>query len=498
MNEKMSYRIAIGGFEHETNTYLAETTDLEDFILLDQQEIISTHQGRGTYIGGMLRAACDLQVEAIPLYHAFVQEACSGTIKKEAYKTIKETLLNRLEEALPVDAVCLALHGAGVCEGIQDIEKDIIESVRNLVGDNVVIGATFDLHGNVTENTFRNLNLAYCLNNAPHTDMAERGYEAITGIVKTLSGEITPNIQLVRLPLLMAPISTEFGIGAELKKQCQNKEKIPGIIDCACFHGFPYDDIDVLGTSVIVMADKNQELAKKTAHEVANFIWKNKESFRTQVITPKQAIAEAEQIIQKKGGPVVIADGSDNPGGGGPCNSTHLLKALLVGTMKKVCFAVIKDSKAVEIAWTSGVGSEVSISLGGNNDDIHGDPVSVRAVVKKLTDGRFKITSEQRKGEMLNIGKTALLGIGNMDLIISEQRHQPFDPEVFVKHGLDYREYDIVALKSTNHWRAGFPDISGSVVAVTAGYMSLDLFSFERKNLKGLYWPLADRVEYKE
>ena len=489
------YKIAIGGIEHETNTYLSNSTDLNEFTILESKELLNMHSGSGTYLGGMISVAKNYDIELVPLFHAFVPAACSGIISEHAYNNIKNRFLESIKNALPLDGLCIALHGAGVAEKTDSIEMDIIRSARNLCGENVVIAATFDLHGNVNQETVEKLNLAFCLKNAPHTDMKERGEDAMQGIIKTLNKEYNPQIYVEKLPLLISPITTNIGIGKEIKNKCLEMEK-DDIIECSFFHGFPYDDVENIGASVLTVSNGSIEKAKKISKEVARYVWERKDSFIPELISPAKAMVAAKEIYNQYKSPVVLADGSDNPGGGGPCNSTHLLKKMLEDQQYKKCFAVITDPKAVELAYKTGVGSNISTLIGGNNDEIHGEPIAITGKVIRLTDGVFKITSPQRNGEVLNIGRTALVQIGNMDLILSEQRHQPFDDEIFKKHGIDYHDYAFIGLKSTNHWRAGFPDIDYSIIVTTPGYMSLDITGYKREKQRGKYWPIDKEALY--
>lgn len=493
---KNRYRIAICGIEHETNTYLDGYTELEDFTLLEKEAILETHKGSGTYIGGMISASDDLKVDLIPLVHAFVPAACSGIISKHAYEYIKNRLLNTIKDVLPLDGLCIALHGAGVAENVDNIEADIIKAVRDLCGEQVIIAATFDLHGNVCAKTFENLDLAFCIKNAPHTDMKDCGEDAMTGIVKTLRKEYDPKIYVEKIPLLISPITTNSGIGKRIKQLCAEKER-NGLIECAFFHGFPYDDVADLGAAILTISNGSADEAKEVAKEISKLIWEYKDLFIPELIGPDKAINIAKKKYSDSKSPVVLADGSDNPGGGGPCNSTHLLKKMLEEKELKECFAVITDPDAVKMAFELGVGSTICTYIGGNKDSIHGDPIFITGKVIKLTDGIFRITSPQRNGEILNIGRTALVRINNVDLIISERRHQPFDDEVFKKHGIDYHDYALVGLKSTNHWRAGFPDVINSIIVTTPGYMSLDINIFNRSKLKGKYWPIDRDATYK-
>lgn len=490
---KKRLRIAVGGIELETNSWIPQMTKLDDFIILLDNAITEKHQGLRTYIGGMLDAADKCDFDIIPTLHADVPAKCGGIIEKETYQYLKEQLLSRIREALPLDAVCLALHGAGMAEGSNDIEQDILDSVREIVGEKVVIGATFDLHGNVTADALKNCDLPYCLKFAPHTDTYDRGYEAVLSINKMLGGELIPYKRLLKLPLLMTPVTTNFGPANTILNMCLESESEPNVIECACFHGFPYDDVPFLGTAVLVLTNNDQNTADVIAEHIGTWIMDHRDYLLPTILSPSEGIEKAKELNTATHKPVVIADSADNPGGGGPGNSTHLLKAMLDSKLSKACFAVIKDSAAVDKAVSAGIGSTITLSIGGNMDALHGAPVEVTGIVKCITDGKFTIKSDQNKGDSIDLGATALLRIDGLDLIIAKERYQPFDDEIFSIHGIDCTEYDIIALKSTNHWRAGFPYITNSVIVDSPGVMSMDIASFPWKNISHPVWPF-DKV----
>ncbi|MCA1725564.1 MAG: M81 family metallopeptidase, partial [Thermomicrobia bacterium] len=246
------YRIAIGEVAHETNTFCPEpttTAPFKEYAWLHGDEVVRVHGGNRTYVGGMLAKAAELGVEAVPAFTTMAYP--SGTITAAAYEEILATLLAAIARAMPVDAVCLALHGAGVAEGVDDLEGAILAAVRARVGPDVPIASTLDLHGNITPQMLDHADGLFGNWLYPHTDSYERGEEAIAFLVAMLKGQITPIMHLEQLPMMIPTCSTDLEPGKRLNALCREWEERPGLIDCTIFHGFPYTDIPAVGMTVV-------------------------------------------------------------------------------------------------------------------------------------------------------------------------------------------------------------------------------------------------------
>ncbi|MCA1724171.1 MAG: M81 family metallopeptidase, partial [Thermomicrobia bacterium] len=308
----MTYRIAIGEFAHETNTFCPEPTTagpFKEYQWLLGDEIGQAHGGNRTYLGGMLARAAELGIEAVPTFATMAYP--SGTITRAAYEEITGTLLAAIERALPLNAVCLALHGAGVAEGIDDLEGAVLAAVRERVGPDVPIAASLDLHGNLTPLMVANADGLFGNWYYPHTDSYERGAEAMDFLSRLLRREIIPVMHLEPLPVMIPTCSTDLEPGTRLNALCREWEQRPGMLDCTIFHGFPYTDVPAVGMSVLTITDNDPALAAEAGRAVAGAIWAAREEYRPEILTPAKAIRRALAVPE---GTVVINDTSDNPG----------------------------------------------------------------------------------------------------------------------------------------------------------------------------------------
>jgi microcystin degradation protein MlrC len=494
LNSNATLRFVVGGICHETNTYATEFTgytQLPDFMCVSGDEVEAEYAGTNRSVGGYIEAAHALGIELVYSTLAFAWP--SGTIGASVYEQLKQSVLAGIRDALPVDGVLMAPHGAGVVEGIDDLEGDLLAAVRELVGDNVPIASVYDLHGQMTDSMriYGDLTLLY-----PHTDLLQRGVEAVELLAQTARGALRPVTAMHRLPMLGIVMSTDAGFpAADVNDLCARVGERPGVIDCSWFHGFPYADIPAPCPTVVCTTDGDLDLAQRYADEVADWIWTNRESFRPKVLAPEEGVRQALAV---ESGMVVINESSDNPGGGAPGDATHLLRALLDARVppETACFVAIHDREVAQQAERAGVGATIEVKLGGKLGKMQGSPIVAQAYVKAVTDGRFtNLPGSMLEGLQFDLGTSCRLIIEGVDVIVISRPTQTFDHAMLLLHGIDVKCRKIVALKSSNHFRAGFQALASAIVTVDGpGLSSADVASFPRSRLAQRLWPLDEDV----
>ena len=486
-------RIAIAGISHETNTYCRDETEAEAFHQLRGDRLFRA-LGSETSLGGALATCEELGFEVVPVLVASAQP--SGTISLDAYQQFKKEILDGIENAKPVDGVFLDLHGAGVVNGIADLEGDLSAAIRVQVGEAVPITASFDLHGNVTQTMADALDGVFACHQYPHVDMHLRAEEAIRLIGRMLDENFRPVLHVETVPMLMPTTTTFEGIGQDVLASVLEREAESGVIDVSWFHGFPYTDIPHVGSHIVVTTEGSRDQAMRIAQSAAESLWQARENFTPISLSAEEAVVLAVEETEASAGPVVINETSDNCGGGSPGDGTHLLRAMLDAGLEKACFAFIVDPEVAGQAHEAGVGATINVALGGKSDDLHGEPLQLTAYVKALHDGRL-VMQAMAKGAPLNIGKMARLVVDGIDIVVSSRRSQTFDPGPFEAVGINVNEYPIVALKSSNHFRAGFGAIAGKIItADPPGLTTHHLEVFERKHHQSPLWPIHEEASY--
>lgn len=481
-------RIAIAQVSHETNTFSSELTDKAAFSIrswIEGEEILRRHRGVRDYIGGMIDEAEALGgIALLPTFAAITSP--SGYIRAETWAEIKRRVLEGLKAVMPFDAICLELHGAGVAESTGDIEGDLLRALRLEFGTAMPIAATLDLHGNITERMIDNADMLFGVKEYPHIDMYDRGRDAIRSLDLMLRGTLKPRMALTRLPMIIPTTTTFHGPLKEVNARCAGWEAKPGVVHCATYHGFPYADSAATCVSVIAITDGDEELAQQVTRDVADFIWSQREVF---AISLPDAATGLELALTCPESPVIVNETSDNPGAGAPGDGTWLLAEMLRRNVAGTCFAHLADAEVVAAAHQAGEGARIKVLLGGKVDRLHGEPLDVEAEVVMNTRCRFIATTPMGKGGEKDYGLSTRLRIGNVDVIVTELKSQLLDDEMLKLHGMPMDRYKVIAIKSSQHFRAFFEKAAARIVTVdTPGVSTFDFSNFAfRSSVKYLY-----------
>lgn len=493
-------RIVLAGISHETNTYCRGLTTAANFHTLRGDAMLET-AGQETDVGGATAACARLGVEALPLM--FTQAQPSATIARDTFEGFAEEITSGLQTAGHIDAVVLLLHGAGVAEGFDDIEGELVARVREVVGNATPITASFDLHGNITQRMCDGLNGVFACHQYPHIDLHVQADAAVEFAVRMVRDKILAQCCMVNAPMLLPTTTTFVGIGEQVLAEVLAQEQASAVVDISWFHGFPYTDIKHVGSTAVVTwfpHELDETAAQQIAHTVIKGVWDQRESFRPISLSADEAVEKAlAEADGAMGAPVVIHETSDNCGAGTPGDGTHLLRAMLdAGLGARACFGFIVDAITAAQAHAAGVGATISIELGGRTDELHGAPIVTEAKVRALHDGRVTL-QHMFKGMPLNLGPLARIVINGIDVVVGSRRSQTFDREPFLAVGIDVLRYEVVALKSSSHFRAGFQHLAHSIVtADPPGLSTHDIGVFSRQATGRALWPVDGRAEFGE
>lgn len=489
----MSLRVAIGGLCHETNQFLPASTALEAFDVDYGPAVLTgrTSVAR-TILGGLIAAVRELGAEPVGTIYAVAEP--SGTIEADAYQALKRELLSYLESALPADAVALELHGAGVVDGLDDLEGDLCAAVRDLIGPDVVLTVGHDLHGHITDLEAESVDALFSVHEYPHDDMYECGERVIRTIPAILTSRCRPSIHVERLPMLVPMTTTYRGVGRAARETCDRLAKREGVIEVVFMHGFPYADNPLVGGQVVAVVDGTAEAAAALAREGAKAVWAMRDEFTPDSLQPADAIAHA---LALDGQPIVINEFSDNPGGGAPGDGTHLLVAMLDAGVSDGVLCGLVDPGAVRAAHEAGVGATIDVELGGKHDSRSGRPVHCRAYVRMLTDGETVIEAATGRGWHYPLGPTALLLVDGLEVILFSRTVQTMDRTPLLLHGIDPTQRKLIALKSNHHFRSGFEDLAAAIVTTDPpGVTMHDVAVFSRHRCPRPIFPLDSDADY--
>ena len=521
-------QVLVCGIVHETNTYatpISGLTPLSNFHQLTGPKIIKYHRHSKTITGGFLAAAAELDYDIIPGYLAATEP--SGTITDQAYEFMKAQIIHHVHQALRsthgLDAVALDLHGAGVAESYEDIEADLGAAIRDIIGPDIKMICALDLHGNIHDRMVDSFDYMVGFKLYPHEDQYEAGHQAFSLLPRLFNNNLQPHTHIEHLPITLPTTSTDPGFAShrmnEFVQNVIDKYRSEPyfaseeILDLTVYHGFPYSDVSHVGVHIVCSCSVDLSNARDAAREVAYWIWTHRDEFVPQHPTPTEVVAEALTLLNHHNpsqdpsrlqtlGPVTINETNDNTGCGAPGDGTFLLQAMIDGGLGKnntskrnTVFGYFCDAECVQACIRSGVGSTVrGLGIGGKTGDLHGATVYVDAYVSKITDGRFVLTS-YAPGMRCNLGPTVLVTLvdSGIDVIVTSGRQQTFGRDIFYLHGLGMHAYDVIAVKSSVHFRAGFRGLSLQILTCDSPGLTtclVEKFDHTKTDEKGIeLWP---------
>ncbi|MGQ0674865.1 MAG: M81 family metallopeptidase [Rhodospirillales bacterium] len=489
-------RVAVGGIQHETNTFAPMPATWQDFVtpggwpgLSRGPELLEAVAGANLPAAGAIDALKAEGHAVVPL--TWANASPSAQVTRDAFERFWAMLKEDLQrEAGKIDALYLDLHGAMVTEHLDDGEGELLARVRALVGASLPVVASLDLHANVTPAMVAHADALVAYRTYPHIDMAETGARAARALARIAAarGDGRPAKAFRQIPFLV-PIAwqstfTEPG-GAIYARVIAADDELartaPAGVSLAM--GFPLADIHDAGPSVVAYG-ATQAKAQAAADEIAGLVMRNEGGFAGRLYDPDEAVREAVRLSANSARPVVLADTQDNSGGGAPSDSVGLLEALVRGRASGAALGILCDEEAAAIAHRAGTGAEISIALGGKKVPGH-KPFNATFKVRKLNDGRFTGTGPFYKGLRIQLGPMAALEVGGVQVAVSSRKMQAADQAMFRHVGIDPPGMKILGLKSSVHFRADFQPLAEAILVVAApGVVHADLTKLKWKKLR--------------
>lgn len=493
----MAYRVLIAQFMHETNTFSKLPTTLDDYRrrwLAPGAELAARFKGTKSEIGGLLDAAAQYGWDLVPSIAA--NATPSGKVTVETWAYIRDGIVESARKAGRVDGICLACHGAAVTEDSDDPEGELLEALRAIVGPDVPISMTLDLHANVTDRMASLASALISYRTYPHIDQYERAQQGAALVQAAMEGKKRPRclaLQPATISGADAGRTTQPGPMLDLLAKADAFEKEPGINVVSVQAGFGPSDIPNVGPSIAVSYEPGKEgRARDIARQLCQEIWDRKAEKTVGMASVEEAMARLKSRGEAAG-PLVLADGTDNPGGGAYGDATRVLKALIDAEAQGAAVGTIFDPAAVQAAIKAGVGNTVTVDLGGHHDPEFGEPIRVTATVRMLSTGDFVNDGPMQQGVAYSMGPTAVLRIGGIDVITVSSRLQTIDRQVFLSQGIDPARCRVLVVKSVQHFRAAFAPIAGEIMVVDSGALcSPDVRRFKYTKLRRPVWPLDD------
>ena len=493
-------RVLTGRFMHETNTFSVQKTDMALWRRRDfhrDNEIPAAFRGTRSALGATFEAA---DKYGWTLVHPISANANpSGIVTDDAFEQIGGMMLKSAREQGPIDGVLLHLHGAMVVDSYEDGEGELLARLRKILGPDVPIVVTLDLHANVTQQMADNASALIAFRTYPHIDQYERAWQGAELLERAMNGEVKPKTVIARRPMIYGLDRGRHQAGpfAELLGRGEKLEQAGEILVASPCAGFSRANIADVGPSVTVTVDLNRPGAaargQAVAEEFMDYAWETREYESFKLLSVAEAVARAKE--GKPGDkPLVIADYTDNPGGGGYGDATALLKGLVDAGVERVAFHAICDPEAVAEGMRTGIGVPTTIALGGKTDpDMGGGPLSLTGEVTHLSNGKFIAYGRMGGGVERDYGPSMVFRVGGIDIVCITNNGQAVDLGQFTSLGIDPTRYTTVCVKSMQHFRAAFEPIAREVILVDTGALCSEHYTPELfDKVRRPVWPLDD------
>lgn len=465
-------KIALAGFQHETNTFATSTANLRAFELgggwpglCHGADIPASVQGANIPAAGFIEAARGKDVELV--FTTWAAASPSAHVEKEVYETIVGWIIQGIEQSMPVDAVYLDLHGAMVAQHVDDGEGELIRRVRERVGPDLPIVCSLDLHANVTKQMLNQATALVAYRTYPHVDMADTGQRAFELLWSCLHG-VAPKLAFRRLPFLIPTCwqSTMMEPALSIYNDLNAMEVATEALSLSLAMGFPAADFPEC-TPTVWAYHASQHHAESLVAQLYDRVLEVAEQFAGHLYEPDEAVSYAMAQGKNKGqGPIVIADAQDNPGAGANSDSTAILRELLRQNAH-AAIGLMVDQESARLACNAGVGQQVKLSLGGKS--VKSDqPLEAVFLVESVSDGRFHATGDYYGGCRMNLGPSACLKLHDVRIVVSSYKAQMADQAMFRYVGIHPERENILVVKSTAHFRADFKPIASEIIVCAA------------------------------
>ena len=482
-------RIALAELAQETDSFsplVANLTDFEATGLYLGDEILHRMQGVGPF-GGFLEVA-DQQPEPVvvlPILRAW--GGSGGTIAQETLVHLMQQLVAGLEQALPVDAVFLSLHGAAASQNEDDVEGHVLQVVRGIVGNGVPIVVALDHHANITARMVEFADALIGHETQPH-DPPATGRKAAHILFRILRGEIRPTIAWHKIPMITPQdqFLTASGPMREWFELARTLEKQPGVLDVSPYPMQPWLDVAEGGWAVVVHTDSDPELAAAVVMKMAIKAWSLRKQFWvSERVAPAEAIRLANSA---EAGLVILSDTGDSVYGGAPGDSTCLLQALLENPPSGLAYIPLVDPAALAAAHQAGVGATITLELGAKFDRIFSQPIQVTGKVAAVSQG-FTVDLHDRG--VCDLRRTALLAIGNIRVVLLDHRSFAINHPVLYMHlGLEMADAKMVVVKTASNFQF-FQQWRRELIRVDSpGTTQSDLTAFQWQRIPRPTYPL--------
>lgn len=493
-------RVAVGQIWQETNTLNPCPTTREDFELFGVSrgaEMIS-QMARTNELGGFIQSLRQWPGAPEIVGLARLPAWPGGLITADAYEWIADEMATAMDRAMPVDGVLLALHGAMAADGHPDVEGSILHHFRQRIGNTVPLVVTLDLHANITPQMADAADAMVLYHCMPHVDIQETGVRATRVLERMITSGARPVTAYQRVPVVLpaerANTEAENGFAVRRKQRLQELERMPQVMSAGVSVVQPWMDIPDLSSTVVVVTDNDETLAVDLCCELSSELWDTRREYLGELESIEVAVQKAADCTE---GLTVLGDAADATTSGAPGDSVWILQELLKYDWPNLAIVTVVAPEVVEQARLHGIGSRLHVELGGRRDTRFGTTVSLDVEVKHLFDAEFTLTGHIGTNMPISMGKSAVLAINNIRIIVTTRTGPHFAPELFQTAGIDPFTAAVIVAKSPCGFRAVYTPRAHQIINVRApGCAPSDFWTYPFKQIPRPLWPWDEMEQW--
>ncbi len=486
-------RVGILSLMHESNTFVHDGTELEQFeadTLLRGEQVREIMGGGHHEVSGFFDGLKQQDIEAVPIFMAFTTP--SGTITKDAAEKLLEMMFVEFDKAGELDGLLVAPHGAGVSEPYPDLDGHWLSEARKRLGNHKPMVCTIDPHANLTSLMIETCDATTAYRTNPHLDQRDRGIEAATIIGRMLRDEIKPT-QRASFPAMAINIERQLTRQAPCLPMYEKAQEVrdrPGVLSVSIVLGFPYSDVEEMGTSFIVVTDNDPQAAQQYADELARYALDHRADFVGQFNSVEDSVEQASN----QDGPICLLDMGDNVGGGSAADGTFIAHEVHRRGNPKT-FVSLYDPEAQAMAREAGVGNTITMKMGGKTDEMHGPPLEAKVRVVSLHDGKFEELQARHGGKRYHdMGHTAIVSTdAGLTLQLTSRRVAPFSLGQVTSCDIEPSDFQILVAKGVHAPVAAYePVCKGFIRVNTQGSTSADMRLMPYKHRRKPLYPFEE------
>lgn len=489
-------RILLAGFFHETHTFVSQRTTLDQFKIRRGEDLLA-RAGDGSTVDGFLEVAADADWAVVPVCEYTALPA--GHIEHGVFERFWQEVETGLEAALAadrLDAIWLALHGAGVTTECEDIEGELLKRLRHLPGAAALpIFAVFDLHANFTDDMARHATGLVGYRENPHTDARAAAVRSARLLARALHDGVLPKIYAARVPLIWPPTGTGTAVSPmrDLEARARQIEaEVPEIWSVSITGGFAFSDVHAAGVAFNLITTAEEPIARAALASLRDIAWRLREAGQPEEWNLDAAL---EDVKAKEGGPWILVEPADNIGGGAPGDCTSVLRGLLRHGIGNAA-VVIADPEAVAALSGASPGDTCALSIGGKGSPFDPGPVDLSVTFVRRTDGEFDLEDRQShlvasQGTHFSMGPSAVVETAGVTILLTSRKTPPFDLAQLRSQGIEPTQLSVIGVKAAVAHRRAYDGIAaGSYTVSTPGPCSSDLKNLPYRNLRRPIYPL--------